>query len=52
MLIFVNARGNFISQEVREIVPYWSVDIGGAIRDGFMFTPSFGCRIGEQRSAF
>ena len=52
MPIFVNARGNFISQEVREIVPFWSVDIGGAVRDGFLFTPSVGCRIGERRSAF
>lgn len=52
MPIFFNARGNFMSQEVREIVPFWSVDIGGVIRDGFLFTPSFGCRIGESRSAF
>lgn len=52
MPIFVNARGNFMSQEVREIVPFWSVDIGGAVRDGFLFTPSVGCRIGERRSAF
>lgn len=52
MPLFVNARGSFISQEVREIVPFWSVDIGGAIRDGFLFTPSIGCRIGERRSAF
>lgn len=52
MPIFLNVRGNFISQEVREIVPFWSVDLGGVIRDGFMFTPSIGARIGEQRSAF
>ena len=52
MPIYLNARGNFISQEVREIVPFWSVDLGGVIRDGFMCTPSFGCRRGEQRSAF
>ena len=52
MPIFVNVRGNFMSQEVREIVPFWSVDIGGAVRDGFLFTPSVGCRIGERRSAF
>ena len=52
MPIFLNARGNFISQDVREIVPFWSVDLGGVIRDGFMFTPSIGARIGEQRSAF
>lgn len=52
MPIFLNARGNFISQEIREIVPFWSVDLGGVIRDGFMFTPSIGARIGEQRSAF
>lgn len=52
MPIFANARGNFFSQEVREIVPYWSVDIGGAIRDGFLFSPSIGCRFGERRNAF
>lgn len=52
MPLFVNARGNFMSQEVREIVPFWSVDLGGAFRDGFLFTPSIGCRIGERRSAF
>lgn len=52
MPIFLNARGNFMSQDVREIVPFWSVDLGGVIRDGFMFTPSIGARIGEQRSAF
>ena len=52
MPIFLNARCNFVSQEVREIVPFWSVDLGGVIRDGFMFTPSIGARIGAQRSAF
>lgn len=52
MPIYLNARGNFMSQEVREIVPFWSIDVGGVIRDGFMFTPSVGARIGEQRSAF
>lgn len=52
MPIFLNARGNFVSQGVREIVPFWSVDLGGVIRDGFMFTPSIGARIGAQRSAF
>lgn len=52
MPLFFNARGNILSQSIREIVPYWSFDIGGAIRDGFFFTPSIGCRIGEQRSAF
>lgn len=52
MPIFVNARGNFMSQEVKEIVPFWSIDIGGAMRDGFLFNPSIGCRIGERRSAF
>lgn len=52
MPIYLNARGNFMSQEIREIVPFWSVDLGGVVRDGFLFTPSVGCRIGEQRSAF
>lgn len=52
MPIYINARGNFMSQEVREIVPFWSVDVGGVVRDGFLLTPSVGCRIGERRSAF
>jgi len=51
MPLFVNVRGNFVSQEVREIVPFWSVDVGGAFGDGLLCTPSVGCRIGERRSA-
>ena len=51
MPISINARGNFISQDIREIVPFWSVDIGGAVGDGVLFSPSIGCRIGERRSA-
>lgn len=51
MPLFVNARGNFMSQDVREVVPFWSIDVGGALGDGFLFTPSVGCRIGESRSA-
>lgn len=50
--IFANVRGNIISGESRTVVPYYSVDLGGTIRDGFMFRPTIGLRIGESRSAF
>ncbi|MBO7067982.1 MAG: hypothetical protein J6W52_04815 [Bacteroidaceae bacterium] len=52
MPIFVNARGNFLSDEIRRTVPFWSVNIGSTIPDGFFMTPSVGLRIGEKRSAF
>ncbi|MBQ6747581.1 MAG: hypothetical protein IJR07_11145 [Bacteroidaceae bacterium] len=52
MPMFFNVRGNFMSQEVREIVPCWSADVGFVVGDGVMFTPSFGFRFGERRSAF
>lgn len=52
--IYLNLRGNFISREqYRTVVPYWSVDAGAAIRDGFMVRPTVGIRIGDfDRSAF
>lgn len=50
--IFLNARGNIIPAEHRSIVPYYSVDLGGTIRDGVMFRPTIGVRFGEPRSAF
>lgn len=52
MPIFANVRGNIMSTESRTIVPYYSVDLGGTIRDGFMFRPTIGVRFGEPRSAF
>lgn len=50
--IYLDVRGNFIPQTYRNVVPYWSMDIGGTIRDGFMLRPSIGIRVGRQRSAF
>ncbi len=50
--IFANVRGNFMSSLYRTVVPYYSFEIGGAIRDGFFFSPTIGIRLGEARSAF
>lgn len=51
MPLFVNARGNILSDEIRRVVPYWSVNVGAALPDGFFLTPGVGLRIGEKRSA-
>ena len=50
--LFINVRGNIIPHQYRKVVPYYSVDMGGTFRDGFMFRPSVGLRIGQPRSAF
>lgn len=52
MPLFINARGNILSEEIRSTLPYWSVNLGTSIPDGFFFTPTVGLRIGEKRSAF
>lgn len=52
MPIFLNVRGNLIEEEYRDVVPFYSFDIGGTAQDGFMLRPSVGLRIGEKRSAF
>ena len=52
MPLFIDLRGNLLSQEVRNFVPYWSVDIGGAIRDGFFFSPTIGMKFGEKRDSW
>lgn len=52
MPLFINARGNILSEEIRSTLPYWSVNIGTSIPDGFFFTPTIGLRVGEKRSAF
>lgn len=52
MPLFVTARGNFISSTYRTCVPYWGVEVGGSIRDGFMWRPTLGLRFGEPRGAF
>lgn len=50
--MFIDVRGQFIPHQFRNFVPYYSFDIGGTIRDGFMLRPTLGLRIGEPRSAF
>lgn len=51
--VYATVRGNFISGEHRTVVPYYSFDLGGAIRDGFMVRPTVGIRVGEfTRNAF
>lgn len=52
MPLFVNARGNILTDEIRRIVPYWSINVGASLPDGFFLTPSVGLRIGEKRNAF
>jgi hypothetical protein len=52
MPIYLNVRGNIISGDYRNVVPYYSVDLGGSVKDGFMFRPSVGIRVGQQRNAF
>ena len=48
--IYLNIRGNIIPCEHRTIVPYYSFDIGYAIKDGVLMRPTIGVRIGEKRS--
>lgn len=50
--IFVTIRGNFIPTQYRSVVPYYDVDLGTTVRDGFMIRPTVGLRIGQARSAF
>lgn len=50
--LYANFRGNFIPTQYRSVVPYYSVDLGGTIRDGFMMRPTLGLRFGQERSAF
>lgn len=52
MPLFLNVRGNLLSEDIRRTVPYWSLNIGTGIPDGFFLTPSVGLRVGEKRNAF
>lgn len=52
MPLYLDFRGNMLSQEVRNFVPYWSIDVGGAIRDGFFFSPTIGMKFGEKRDSW
>ncbi len=50
--LYASVRGNFIDETYRTCVPYYSLDAGAAIRDGFMIRPTVGLRFGQPRSAF
>lgn len=50
--VFATITGNIIPDTYRNVVPYYSFDIGGTIRDGFLMRPTFGIRVGQSRSAF
>lgn len=50
--IFLDIRGNFLSHAYRNIVPYYSIDAGAAIRDGVFWRPTVGMRFGSNRNAF
>lgn len=52
MPLFVNVRGNILSDDIRRTVPFWSVNVGTSIPDGGFLSPSVGLRIGEKRNAF
>lgn len=48
--VYADLRGNFMSQDVIRVVPYWSVNAGASIRDGFFFSPTLGVKFGGKRS--
>lgn len=50
--IFANARGNFISAQDRDGVPFWSVNVGGITKDGIFFSPAVGYSFGGIRNNF
>lgn len=52
MPLFLNARGNFLTDDIRRTVPFWSLNYGIGIPDGQFLTPSVGLRVGEKRNAF
>ena len=47
--LYVNVRGNFIPEEHRTMVPYYSMDLGAAFRDGVFFRPTIGVRVGSAQ---
>lgn len=50
--LFFNARGNIVTQEIYHAVPFWSLSVGSATRDGMMVQPNIGVRFGTPRNAF
>lgn len=50
--LYFNLRGNLLGHAYRSIVPYYSIDLGGAFRDGLMARPAIGFKFGVDRSSF
>ncbi len=50
--VFANIRGNFISAYDRDGVPFWSLNIGSMINEGFFFSPTIGYSFGGIRNNF
>ncbi len=52
MPLFATLRGNFLNEDTRSVVPYWTANVGASLPDGLFFTPGVGLRVGEMRNAF
>lgn len=52
MPIYLNVRGQFMSCLYRDVVPYYSFNIGGAVNDGFFIRPTIGLKFGTLRNSF
>ena len=52
--VYLDVRGNIISQESRMAVPYWSLDAGYAFLQnrGLYVSPTVGVRVGMPRNDF
>lgn len=51
--VYLDVRGNIISQESRMAVPYWSLDAGYNVTlRGFYASPTAGVRVGMPRNDF
>ncbi|MBO4670529.1 MAG: hypothetical protein J5640_01630 [Bacteroidales bacterium] len=50
--LFLDIRGNIISQESRMCVPYWNLDAGYTFGQGFYASPTVGVRVGRPRNNF
>lgn len=52
MPLYANLRGNFISSQERDGVPFWSVSVGGITQEGFFASPAVGYSFGGLRHNF
>lgn len=50
--VFANLRGNIVSAQDRDGVPFWSVNVGGITKEGFYFNPTIGYSFGGLRNNF